>query len=371
MSPTPPPDADRRRELPEVDPRRQPPEVLVRSGVPLQTPSPQPSPARGEGAGESAPCAPKALLGREGAESIHSGWTQWLGRRFLNAPRWLWLAFLGCSLVLVLFPGIDLAVSGLFYIPGVGFGARGIWFERLVHESTYWLLILGVPALIAVWWIQGRVRRPSKGDCPNLRSSPSELHPVQDSNIDTGIGPGTGAGTGTGTDIGPGPGTDTGIGPGTGTSCGPRPDGHILGGRDLAYLLLVLALGPGLIVNGLLKEHWGRARPVNCVEFGGSQTFTPAFVFSDQGGKSFSSGHAAGSAYWVVVALVLARGARRRYWLGLAVGYSLLVAWARLAAGGHFFSDILISWFILALLAWGLYGRLLYPNTPQGPCGVA
>lgn len=144
-----------------------------------------------------------------------------------------------------------------------------------------------------------------------------------------------------------------------------------MGGRDLAYLLLVLALGPGLIVNGLLKEHWGRARPVNCVEFGGSQTFTPAYVFSDQGGKSFSSGHAAGSAYWVVVALILARGGRRRYWLGLAVGYSLLVAWARLAAGGHFFSDILISWFILALLAWGLYGRLLYPNTPQGPCGVA
>jgi membrane-associated PAP2 superfamily phosphatase len=261
---------------------------------------------------------------------------------------------------LVLFPGIDLAVSGLFYTPGVGFGARGTWFERLVHESTYWLLILGVPALIAVWWGQGRVGRPSKGDCPNLRSSPSELHPVQDSNLDTGIVPGTGI------DIGPGTGTDTGIGPGTGNCRGPRPDGHILGGRDLAYLLLVLALGPGLIVNGLLKEHWGRARPVNCVEFGGSQTFTPAFVFSDQGGKSFSSGHAAGSAYWVVVALVLARGLRRRYWLGLAVGYSLLVAWARLAAGGHFFSDILISWLILALLARGLHGRF-YPHPVTKP----
>ena len=360
MSLTPPPNADRRRELPEVDPRGQPPEVPVRSGVPLQTPSPQPSPTRGDGARESVPCAPKALLGREGAESIHSGWTQWLGGRFLNAPRWLWLAFLGCSLVLVLFPGIDLAVSGLFYTPGVGFGARGTWFERLVHESTYWLLILGVPALIAVWWGQGRVGRPSKGDCPNLRSSPSELHPVQDSNLDTGIVPGTGI------DIGPGTGTDTGIGPGTGNCRGPRPDGHILGGRDLAYLLLVLALGPGLIVNGLLKEHWGRARPVNCVEFGGSQTFTPAFVFSDQGGKSFSSGHAAGSAYWVVVALVLARGLRRRYWLGLAVGYSLLVAWARLAAGGHFFSDILISWLILALLARGLHGRF-YPHPVTKP----
>ena len=231
-------------------------------------------------------------------------WSKWLGRPFLYAPRWLWLAFLGISLLLVLFPGIDLAVSNLFYTPGVGFTARGTWFERLVHESTYWLLILGVPALIGLWW----VNRKGGGPVPNLS---------------------------------------------------PRPCRFTLSGRDLAYLLLVLALGPGLIVNGLLKEQWGRARPVNCEDFGGTQVFTPAFVVSDQGGKSFSSGHAAGSAYWVVVALILARGPRRRYWLSLAVGYSLLVAWARLAAGGHFFSDILVSWFILALLAWGLYGSRL------------
>ncbi len=231
-------------------------------------------------------------------------WSRWLGRPFLYAPRWLWLAFIGISLLLVLFPGIDLAVSNLFYTPGVGFTARGTWFERLVHESTYWLLILGVPALIGLWWVNRKVGGP----VPNTS---------------------------------------------------PRPGRFTLSGRDLAYLLLVLALGPGLIVNGLLKEQWGRARPVNCEDFGGTQVFTPAFVVSDHGGKSFSSGHAAGSAYWVVVALVLAQGPRRRYWLGLAVGYSLLVAWARLAAGGHFFSDILISWFILALLAWGLYGSRL------------
>jgi lipid A 4'-phosphatase len=238
--------------------------------------------------------------------------------------RWLWLAFIGCGLVLALFPQIDLAVSGLFYTPGVGFTARGTWFERLVHESTYWLLVLGVPAMIAVWWVLRRGGRRG---------------------LAGGAEPGPTGGTGSGR--------------------------RYLSGRDLAYLLLVLALGPGLIVNGILKEHWGRARPVNCVDFGGTQTFTPAFVLSDQGGKSFSSGHAAGSAYWVVVALVLARGPRRRYWLGLAVGYSLLVAWARLAAGGHFFSDILISWFILALLAWGLYGRLYPAPVTKPPTAVA
>ena len=264
-------------------------------------------------------------------------WSRWLGRPFLYAPRWLWLAFLGISLLLVLFPGIDLAVSNLFYTPEVGFTARGIWFERLVHASTYWLLILGVPALIGLWWVNrqggGRVSSPGSDPEPGLNTNTFSDH-----------------------DAGPSLSLSPSMSSSPSPSSSPRPGRFTLSGRDLAYLLLVLALGPGLIVNGLLKEQWGRARPVNCVDFGGAQVFTPAFVVSDQGGKSFSSGHAAGSAYWVVVALVLARGPRRRYWLGLAIGYSLLVAWARLAAGGHFFSDILVSWFILALLAWGLYG---------------
>lgn len=220
------------------------------------------------------------------------------GRRFLNAPVWLWLAFVGVGLIFTLRPQLDLAASSLFYTPGVGFAARGTWFERLVHQSTYWFLVLGTPALVGLWLAHRR-------------------------------------------------GWLRGFG---------------IGGRDLAFLLLVLVLGPGLLVNGILKEHWGRVRPLNCQEFGGTGVFTPAFVPSDQGGRSFSSGHASGSSYWVLVALVLAP--RRRVWLWLALGYSLLVAWARLAAGGHFLSDILVSWFIVALLAYWLDG-LLSPPLPE------
>ncbi|NCA91328.1 MAG: cytochrome c-type biogenesis protein CcmH, partial [Gammaproteobacteria bacterium] len=43
------------------------------AGVTIQPPSPQPSTARGEGDRESAVCAPKALLGREGSGRIHAG----------------------------------------------------------------------------------------------------------------------------------------------------------------------------------------------------------------------------------------------------------------------------------------------------------
>jgi len=65
--------------------------------------------------------------------------------------------------------------------------------------------------------------------------------------------------------------------------------------RILIYLLAVLIVGPGLIVNVVFKDHFGRARPAQIVEFGGTKQFTPALVPTDQCHKncSFSSGHAA------------------------------------------------------------------------------
>src|SRR5579885_660865 len=41
-------------------------------------------------------------------------------------------------------------------------------------------------------------------------------------------------------------------------------------------LLLALAIGPGLIVNTLFKDHWGRARPSQITVFAGEKRFTPA-----------------------------------------------------------------------------------------------
>jgi len=65
--------------------------------------------------------------------------------------------------------------------------------------------------------------------------------------------------------------------------------------RAAAYLLAVLIIAPGLLVNSVLKDHWGRARPSQTVEFGGKKVFTPALVISDQCDRncSFVCGHAA------------------------------------------------------------------------------
>ena len=46
-------------------------------------------------------------------------------------------------------------------------------------------------------------------------------------------------------------------------------------GRNLAFLAITLALGPGLLVNGLIKEHSHRPRPFQTQDFGGEWQFRP------------------------------------------------------------------------------------------------
>src|SRR5215210_6872158 len=44
----------------------------------------------------------------------------------------------------------------------------------------------------------------------------------------------------------------------------------LISGRAILFLLVTLALGPGLIVNVGLKDYWGRARPIDVPQFGRS-----------------------------------------------------------------------------------------------------
>lgn len=123
--------------------------------------------------------------------------------------------------------------------------------------------------------------------------------------------------------------------------------------KVIIYIVLVLSVAPGLIVNATLKEHWGRARPVQIKEFGGTKTFTPAFILSDQKGHSFSSGHT--SAAFAFVGFALLARKRRKFWMTMAISYGILVSFARLIAGGHFLSDIVTSFFIVWIVTHMLY----------------
>lgn len=123
-----------------------------------------------------------------------------------------------------------------------------------------------------------------------------------------------------------------------------------LNGRRMVYLLLVLIVGAGLIVNVALKDHAGRARPRDIAEFGGTKHFSPPFVVSHEcrANCSFSSGDAAGAFFSIALAMALTR--RRRY-LVTAVAFGALISASRLIAGAHFFSDVVTSFFIMLILA--------------------
>jgi len=126
--------------------------------------------------------------------------------------------------------------------------------------------------------------------------------------------------------------------------------------RVALYLLAVLALGPGLVVNVVFKDNWGRPRPSTIAEFGGPNQYVRPLVPSTQcdDNCSFPSGHAA-LGFWAVAFALLAP---RRLWplsVGAALAFGGLVGLARIAQGGHFASDVLAS----ALLV-GAVSRLLH-----------
>ncbi len=127
-------------------------------------------------------------------------------------------------------------------------------------------------------------------------------------------------------------------------------------GKKVAYILLVLAIGPGLIVNLTFKDHWGRPRPGQIREFGGNEHFQPAFIMSNQKGASFSCGHNSGAFFLLALALLTTK--RRRFWLTLVYIYGILISFDRIAEGGHFFSDTVVSFFVVYITAYALYGYM-------------
>jgi lipid A 4'-phosphatase len=130
--------------------------------------------------------------------------------------------------------------------------------------------------------------------------------------------------------------------------------------RIMLYLALSLAIGPGLIVNLLFKDNWGRARPTTIVEFGGKLTFTPPFVISDQciDNCSFVSGHAA-LAFWLFALALLAPAPWRRAACLATLLFGYAVGFVRIVQGAHFYSDVVTAGLITMGTCWLLHRLIL------------
>ena len=116
------------------------------------------------------------------------------------------------------------------------------------------------------------------------------------------------------------------------------------------FLVICLALGPGITANLILKDHWGRARPYQIAEFGGTKTFTPALKPADQCDRncSFVSGEVSATIAPFFAIVVLCRR-RAPLLLGLGLAAGAVDGLVRMSQGAHFLSDVVFAGVIMAL----------------------
>ena len=128
-----------------------------------------------------------------------------------------------------------------------------------------------------------------------------------------------------------------------------RKAGFVLDAKAWLFLLLALVIGPGLVANVGLKDHWGRSRPREVVEFGGEESFSPALVPQFQKARSngsFVSGDTSFGFFLPAFAYIVPRRFSRRVFWG-SMGAGLAFAFSRLAMGAHFLSDNLYAAFFM------------------------
>ncbi|MFA5958520.1 phosphatase PAP2 family protein [Hyphomicrobium sp.] len=118
------------------------------------------------------------------------------------------------------------------------------------------------------------------------------------------------------------------------------------------FIALCLITGPLVVANIGFKDHWGRARPRDIVEFDGSKAFTAPFPPSGQCDYncSFVSGEAS-SIFIVMFAAALMFKSRSRNFVRLGIVSGSLAGLMRMSQGGHFLSDVIFAGVLMAITA--------------------
>jgi lipid A 4'-phosphatase len=145
-----------------------------------------------------------------------------------------------------------------------------------------------------------------------------------------------------------------------------RPQWRLLiPGRAILLMLITLALGPGVLTNLVLKEHWGRPRPIDVAQFGGDEHFRPWWDPRGDCPKncSFVSGEASG-AFWTLAPAAVTPPQWRALAYAAALAFGAGTGLLRMAAGAHFFTDVVFAGVFMFLLTWLVHGWLYrWPRT--------
>lgn len=136
--------------------------------------------------------------------------------------------------------------------------------------------------------------------------------------------------------------------------------------RASFFIVLCFIIGPGLIVNSFLKDHWGRPRPRHSIVFNGELSFKPAGIISNECHKNCSYVAGDSSVAFTFLAFAFLPWLRKRR-QSIIIGVLILTvinAFFRIASGAHFFSDVVIGILIIYLSIifcyYLCYGRLNY-----------
>jgi len=127
------------------------------------------------------------------------------------------------------------------------------------------------------------------------------------------------------------------------------------------YFLLIIftmIIGPGLIINAIFKDHWGRPRPRQIEEFNGKWEFKEVWEHGIPGkGKSFPCGHCSMGFFFITLYYSFKRKnkpiAYSSFIFSILLG--IFIGFARISQGGHFLSDVLWAGGITYLTASVLY----------------
>jgi len=231
-----------------------------------------------------------------------------------EAPSWSIVHTAAClglfgAILFAAFPQIDLAVSRLFYLGGNSFAFTRPGFGNLLREAIRWAFILATLGAVAGFIGAAFASRRLLG----------------------------------------------------------------LGFAAWIYILLTIGLGAGLIANVAFKDQWGRARPSQIVQFGGTKQYTAPLTRTDQCARNcaFVSGEAS-SIFAIGFAIaLLAEASRRRRLAFAAIAAGSFAGLLRIGGGGHFLSDVFFAGVFMAILArvvyWLLFERFEFYFADEGP----
>ena len=133
-------------------------------------------------------------------------------------------------------------------------------------------------------------------------------------------------------------------------------------GRAVVFLIATIAIGPGLIVNLGLKDHWHRPRPVQTQNFNGQDVFRPWYEDNGAFKKncSFVSGEAA-TGFWIVAPASLLPPPWRGPAIVAAFLFGIGASLLRMAFGGHYLSDVLLGG-LLTLIVIEIAHKIVWPR---------